>query len=109
MIFYIRNKENKTIIEIVLFKKKEDGREFVEISSGINIPEYSELLLNNLNMKDYIIEDFRFLDEIRGWMWEVYFMDGNNNNIDDYDNVKKAISKYINDIANKYNLIVVVD
>ena len=45
MIFFIRNKENRTIVDCEVYIKEEDGNEFIELHSVICIDYYSEFLL----------------------------------------------------------------
>lgn len=108
MIFFIRNKENRTIVDIECLVKSEDGLQYVDVSCSVDISNYSKFLLDNISRKDDIIEDFGFLDNIRGWFWEVYLM-GNSNNPEDKSDIEKQIKDFVLDTAKKYELNFVVD
>ena len=55
MVLYLRNKENKTILDLEVWVKTENDYSFVELRSVVDIKHYSELLLNNLDKKNKII------------------------------------------------------
>ena len=58
MTLFIRNKKNKSIVDIDLWIKNEGKRDYVELRSSVIIDTYSELLLNNLDRKDEIVKDY---------------------------------------------------
>src|SRR5690606_3371296 len=105
MTLYLRNKENKTILEAEYYIK---DNKYLEISSAIIVDNYSDFLLENQNRKDEIIGIFSFLSELRGWLWESYFMIGDNTK-DEYDNVLKELKGIFEDIATKLDLAFVID
>jgi hypothetical protein len=83
MIIFLRNERNRTILDLDCYVKTEYTGEptpmkFVEISADVAIDTYSKFLLENLDRKDEIIEDFSEMSELRGWLWERYFMGGDN-------------------------------
>lgn len=109
MIFFIRNEKNRTILDCEYFIKREEGMKFLEIHSSVIVDTYSEFLLNSNPEKQMeIVEDFTELSELRGWLWESYFL-GGDNNPEEYDNVLKILQKKISTIAKKYNLIYTED
>lgn len=108
MIFFIRNKENRTIVDCEVYIKEEDGNEFIELHSVICIDYYSEFLLKNQNQAKEIIQDFNALQSLRGWLWESFFA-GTENNPKEYDNVIIALTERFLNIAKKYNLMFITD
>lgn len=104
MTLFIRSKNNRTIVDIDVWVKNEEGREFVEISVSINIEEYSKFLLGHTShFHKEIIRDFSNISELRGWLWEKYFM-GGANNPEKLDDVLNKVRKYLKKITTKYDL-----
>jgi hypothetical protein len=108
MILFLRNDKRESIVDIDCYVKTEEERKFVEISSSVIIKSYSEFLLKNIDRKDEIISDFSEIDELRGWLWESYFM-GGDNDPKEYDNVIEILKKGLKEIAEKYDLAYVED
>lgn len=108
MILFLRNQKNRTIVDVECFVKTEDGRKFVELHASVIIDEYSKFLLENLDRKDEIIEDFSAMSELRGWLWEKYFC-GGDNDPEEYPNVIKGLQALLQGHAEKYNLYYVED
>jgi len=108
MVLYLRTKKNETLLDVELYVKTEDGHRFVELRSVVPIGAYSKYLLDNPSRQDEIIETFSQLDELRGWLWENYFM-GRQNNPDEYDSVVKEVTKIFKDVANKFDLSFITD
>jgi len=108
MILFLRNKRRQTIVDLDCYVKTEEGRRFVEISSSVMIDTYSKFLLENLDRKDEIIEDFTIISELRGWLWEKYFC-GGDNDPEEYENIITQLQALLQGIAEKYNLYYVED
>jgi len=108
MILFLRNEKNRTIVDIECFVKTEDERKFVELHASVMIDTYSKFLLDNLDRKDEIIEDFQTMSELRGWLWEKYFC-GGDNDPKEYPNVIKGLQALLQGHAEKYNLYYVED
>jgi len=108
MILFLRNEKNRTIVDIECFVKTEDGKSFVELHASVMIDTYSKFLLDNLDRKDEIIEDFQTMSELRGWLWEKYFC-GGDNDPKEYPNVIKGLQALLQGHAEKYNLYYVED
>jgi hypothetical protein len=122
MTLFLRNKNNDTILDLELWVKTEDGKSFVELSSNIDIKNYSYLLINQpddfkhpddvvgeiSNKQLEIIATFDHLSELRGWLWEVYFMT-KQNTPEEYDNILKELRTFLGNIAKEYDLIYVED
>lgn len=108
MVLYLRNKEGKTIVDIDVYNKKDNnGEYYVELSSVVIIDKYSELLLSlSKNIQKECIQDFQFLNELRGWLWEYYPMQVEVVILKD---VIQEIRKFLRDIGNKYGLYIVED
>lgn len=108
MTHYLRNQNNQSILDLELYVKKEEGRQFVELSSSVIIKPYSKLLLDNPTRQDEIIEAFSELSEMRGWLWESYFM-GGNNDPEKYKDVRKVVSEWLQKVAKEFDLYYVTD
>jgi len=108
MILFLRNEKRESIVDVECFVKTEDDRKFVEINASVIIRPYSEFLLENLDKKDEIIEDFENIDDLRGWLWESYFM-GGDNDPEEYDNIIKLLQEGLKEIGQKYKLSYVED
>ena len=76
MTLFLRNEKNETILDLEVWVKTEDSYSFVELSSSIDINNYSLMLIKNTDKEKQIemISDFDELSELRGWLWEVFFM-----------------------------------
>jgi len=94
MVHFLRTKDNKTIIECEVTKD--------DLSSALDVSEYSNLLLSNDN-KDNLIDDFSDLDDIRGWWWEKEEMMG------DWKSIDEFVSHHYKIVALKYNLNYITD
>ena len=126
MILFIRNKSNETIVDVELYKTsqgaKNDKVAYIELSSTVCITPYSEFLVRFYTdliksegtveeMSERLLEvinDFNDIYELRGWLWEVYFMD-KENTPEEFSNVLNEVRTMMRDMANKYNLIYVED
>ena len=107
MILFLRDKNNNTIVDIECYVKNDDGT-YIELHSAVDIHRYSFFLLENQDRKVEIIADFSIIDELRGWLWESYFM-GGKNNPDKYDDVIAILRAKLRGIAKKYDLNYVED
>jgi hypothetical protein len=108
MILFLRNNKRETIVDIECFVKTEDQRKFVELHASVIIEPYSKFLLDNLDKKDQIISDFSNIDELRGWLWESYFM-GRDNDPKEYPNIIEILRKRLQELAEYYKLSYVED
>jgi hypothetical protein len=108
MILFLRDKNNNSIVDIECYVKTEDGNRFVELHAAVDIHRYSFFLLENQDRKAEIISDFSEIDELRGWLWEKYFMAGKNNP-DKYDDVIAILRSMLQGVAGKYELNYVED
>lgn len=108
MTLYLRNEKGRNLLDLEVWVKTEDGYSFVELSSVVNITNYSEFLLNNIPKKNKIIHDFDNLSELRGWLWERYFMTGKNDGTQ-IDDVIDKLKIILNKVAKDYNLALIQD
>ena len=108
MILFLRDEKNNSIVDLECYVKTEDGRSYVELHSSVDIFYYSIFLLTNPDKQPEIIKDFSEIDELRGWLWEVYFM-GGDNDPEKYGDVIAELRKMLKAVANKYNLGYVED
>lgn len=113
MILYLRNDKNRTVFEVEIWVKtvyepKDLKYSFVELSAVVNITNYSNLLLENLNRKNKVIDDFDNLSELRGWLWERYFMTGKNDGSQLNDVIEK-VEVILTKVAKDYDLNLITD
>ena len=74
MVHFLRNKENKTIIECEVYND--------DLSSSVDIREYTKMFL--LLLDNTFMESIAELDEIRGWWWEQAKDSGEYKTIDEF-------------------------
>jgi len=108
MILFLRDEKNNSIVDLECYVKTEDGNRYVELHSSVDIQYYSIFLLNNLDRKIEIISDFSSIQELRGWLWERYFM-GGDNDPEKYNDVIAELRKMLKAVASKYDLGYVED
>ena len=107
MIWYLRNQKNKTVFEVEVWTNQIDNWRFVEVSPSVNIQNYSILLLESTHQIN-MIWDFYKLSELRGWLWEEFFV-GKKNDVKYYDEVIEELRIKLEWIAGKYNLLLIQD
>ena len=117
MTLFLRDKKNNTIVDVDCYVKTEEGKKFVEINSTVCIGPYSLLLLQAVakgkslgdprHMPQFV-ETFNELQELRGWLWESYFM-GGKNDPEKYNDVLENVRKILKAVAMKYDLGYVED
>jgi tRNA C32,U32 (ribose-2'-O)-methylase TrmJ len=110
MTLFLRNEKNETILDLEVWIKTEDSYSFVELSSSIDIKNYSLMLIKNTDKEKQIemISDFDELSELRGWLWEVFFR-VKKNEPKEYDSVVQELKVILKKVADKYGLFVVQD
>ena len=112
MILFLRDKKKRSIVDCECYIKKDekfDDNSFIEISVSIDIRAYSELLLSKFAaMSDEIINDFTELSELRGWLWESYFI-GEDNDSEKYSDVIRILREMFIKVAEKYDLYYIED
>jgi hypothetical protein len=101
MTLYLRDSDRNTILDVE-FNKNKDG--YLDLRSVVVIKSYSKLLLDNLDRSDEVVEDFSFLSELRGWLWEtVEFKDAS------YEHVLEELKKIFVTFGDKYGLVFIID
>lgn len=108
MTLCLRNEKGGNLLDLEVWVKVEGDRRYVELSSNINISNYSHLLLDNQVDKTKIIHDFDNLSELRGWLWERYFMTGKNDG-SQIDDIIMKLKKILTKVAKDYNLSLIQD
>jgi hypothetical protein len=116
MILFLRDKNNENLYEVEINKSKD--KRIIDVHGSVNVEEVLWYVVEKTRNGENaliveFIKDFSFLDEIRGWYWEVY----NNNRFfhneeeveKEYDDVVREIRKKLKAIAPKYSLSVVED
>lgn len=107
MNFRLKYKKS-TIVDIEVYTQDN----YIEMHSVICIEPYSDLLIKTYseepNRVPELIETFDELQELRGWLWEDYFMD-NKNTIDKYDDVIDDINNQLKNVASKFDLFLIKD
>ena len=108
MTLYLRTKENKVIFSAMVYIESNESRKsFVELSAVVNITNYSNFLLDKSNLnKAKIINDFDYLSELRGWLWERFFITVPNDETQK-DKVVEKLRVILNKVAKDYNLLYV--
>lgn len=108
MIHYLRNKNNKTIIETMTYGTIEEKT--FDLSSAIYLQKYSIQLLEIFLSNDYnereFIDDIHELNELRGLYFEKLRYD---DNIKTREDVDKIIKEKYKSASDKYGLIYVED
>lgn len=112
MTLFLRNDKNETVVDIELNQTKED---YIELRSVVCIEPYSKLLIDcyiqHIGQPEKILEfiqTFTELQELRGWLWETYFMGSENTN-KEFHAVLKAVKDILSEVCKKYNLYLVID
>ena len=99
MVHYLRTSHGRTIIECETSEK--------DLSSSVNVQEYSRMLLNlseaNKSYAKSFLEEISDLSEIRGSWWEMAEDSGKWKSIDDF------VSNQFKEIASKWGLNYITD
>ncbi len=107
MILQLRNKNKQTITNTEIYLIKGDnGKDFIELHSRVDIEEYSRLFLTvqkqNLDI-DQFINIFDHINNLRGWLNENFFM-GEQNTANKLPEVIKQVKSMLEVVANQYEL-----
>ena len=103
MILFIRTKDDVTVAEVSFYIK----HDYLEASGYVDIHEFAKLLSCS-DKPEKLTEDMQAINDIRGWLWEKYFM-GKQNTKDAYDSVLNALRTILKDVASEHNLTYVED
>lgn len=112
-ILYLRNQDGDSIVDCEIYRDQNEvsNGHFIELSCTVDIEFYSLLLLNfnSRGKQREVMDDFSQIQELRGWLWEV-FLDNNNDGTEEQENaVIEELRDYFKEIADKYELAVVED
>lgn len=109
MTIYLKNEENETILDLEVWVKTEESISFCELRSVVDIKNYSLMLLETpQKAQAELISYFDQLSELRGWLWETYFM-GRKNEEKEIDGVIDELKLILKKVADKYGLYLVTD
>lgn len=108
MILYLRDEKNRTLLDVSIWNKTEDRRTYTELTSGVMVEPFSKNLLQREKDQEEFIKDFDELSELRGWLWETYYMSGNNDG-SDLDDIISELKKILQSVSEKYDLHLVID
>jgi len=101
MTLRLLNNDEKVLFQSDL--KLNDGQ--IEFNSIINISNYSKLLLASPN-KENLIRDFNHLNNIKGWLWERFFMDTEET---DMETVLEKMNVILTKISKTYDLKLIIN
>lgn len=105
MTLFIRDKRNKTVVEVEVFTTDDGG---VDISSTVVIEPYSNFLGENIENNLQIIRDFSRLQQLRSWFWEVYMQGRTKTNVSQQQ-VVNEVRDILQTVANEYGLFYTED
>mgnify|MGYP006303855865 CR=1 FL=1 len=109
MILFLRDRDNNTIVDLDCYiDTGENNYRFIELQVLVDIRYYSKLLLDNLDSRDEIISVFSDMQELRGWLWERYFM-GGDNDPEKHGDVMRYLKTLFKAVAERYDLRYVED
>lgn len=97
MTLFLRNKDNRTIVDIELNFNTDTG----DLHSHVVIDTYSKLLIENIDNHKQVIYDFQEISELRGWFWEVYMESADQPNFAD---CKAKVKGFLMTLADRYDL-----
>ncbi len=103
MTIYLRDENNKTLVDIEVWEKHNS----VDLSSCVIIKNYSKFLLENPYRRHEVIKVFEDLSEMRGWLHEVYLPLENKNATK--EDVIKRVKLTLQGVCNNFKLNIVTD
>jgi len=107
MILFLRDAYNNTIVDVEIWNSSEFG---VDMSVYIDIPLYSQLLLNaDDEIQPEVIGTFSYLQDLRGWFWEVFVPAYKDEPDSLYTATIANVRKGLKEIAEQFNLYYVED
>lgn len=114
MTLFIRDKNNKTLFELETWvatrPEEEGGGSYSEISTSIDVKNYSLHLLHKVEPKEQVVFTYVFdeLSNLRGWLWESYYMTGDNDG-SDQDKIVDKLKHFLREVASRFNLLMIED
>ena len=111
MDLYLKDQEGKKMFSAKVWIRDDYQYEYsyVELVTDINIINYSKFLIKNIKKKSKIIEDFNHLNELRGWLWERFFIDEKVNDSSHKNTVIEKLKVILTKIANDYNFKLIIE
>lgn len=103
MIFFLRDTNNANVFELELYYKKSDynGELYPEISIGFDFVNAYKFCKNVSNIPEgEMLNDFEFLDDIRGYYYETTDLMKPNTKVELIESIRDIFKYY----SNKYNL-----
>ena len=105
MIIYLRDKKNRNVVDLDVYKK--DG--YIELGVVVDIKAYSMMLLSlPEEQKANAIDVFETVQELRGWLWEKQF-GGRQNTDKEYDSVVEKLRSMLKEVSEQFDLYYVED
>ena len=115
MVIYLRTPQNKSIFEAEIYNKKADemgesDASFTELHTTVYVRDYSLFLINLAPAHKQLkfLNTMDTLSELRGWMWEIYFMTKKNRG-QDKDDIIEKVRETFRAVAEEFGLNVVED
>lgn len=110
MIIYLRDLKGNTLVDIEIYKAREEQHDYVELKSVVCVKPYSDFLLKlDDDKQGKFIDVIDDLSELRGWMWENYFMVKKNDNHYNYDDIVQLVALKVKEVADYFGLYLVTD
>ena len=103
MVHFIRDGANNTLVDLEVFRNEDN---MADLSVTIPIADYTLFVRRNFDKVLQIAKDFNDIQDLRSWLWEIYYQ---HNNIVTIKDVNEEISESMRYIADKYDLNYVVD
>ena len=112
MTLFLRDEKNNSVVDMdcwIETSEDDSDYKYIELSVTVDIQSYSMLLLRQpLKKQVQVITDFSDIQELRGWLWERYFM-GGKNDPDKYDDVLAKLKAMLREVGERYDLALVQD
>ena len=112
MVLFLRDQYNRTLLDLDISKVPNNvfgSPGYTEIHSVVDIRPYSWFLLNlPEGQRETFINAFDELQELRGWLWEVYFANKENTSLE-YGNVLEILRCKLHNVAEDFGLYYVED
>lgn len=117
MVIYLRDKKGIDYFEVEFYETSEDicksekrlKVKYTEVHASVYSNNCFKLILSKINDEKYInkfIEIFEFLEELRGWYYEVYLMKVNNPS---FSEILEQFRGIMNNAAKELELYIVED
>ena len=109
MIYYLMDENRKNYFEVEVYSNKEKGFDLYPNVYSLNYCKHLlELQKNNLDTGIWLIA-LEFLEEFRGWFWEMYVPQENPYKTFDEDKARKDIKNKLIEYAKMLGLFIIED